>query len=144
MNFEKYFEDLSLTAPIRARVEEVLSQIRAVCPEEIVDILISEYVQQDGSQIHQSVWAFSKNLISEGGLLTGDSIRFDIVRLDRKVEQVIIDQRDFDWNAPAKVQSRLAVDVRFQLTGLVAHMQASGSNCEVLRDLIRKYLAARV
>jgi hypothetical protein len=144
MNFEKYFEDLSLTAPIRTRVEEVLGQIRAACPEEIVDILISEYVQQDGSHIHQSVWAFSKNLVSEGGLLTGDSIRFDIVRLDRKVEQVTIDQRDFDWNAPARVQSRLTVDVRFQLMGLAAHMQASGPNCEVLRDIVKKYLAAGV
>jgi len=141
MNVLEYYEFLSLTPPVRSRVEEVVSQIRALCQEDMSDIFISEYVQQDGSHIYGSVWTFSKTFVSEGLLLqAADSTRFDVVQVKGNVAQIVIEQRHFDWNAPAADSSRLTVEVRFRLTGLVGQMQATGRNCEVLRELVMKYL----
>ena len=50
MNETAYYQVLSLTQPVRTRIESILAQIRAMCPEELKDIFVSDLVQQDGTR----------------------------------------------------------------------------------------------
>jgi hypothetical protein len=140
MNETAYYQTLSLTQPLRTRIEEILAQIRAFCPEELKDIFVTDLVQQDGTRTYQSLWAFTDSLFMEAALAPEGMVRFDVVRHRNSVRRIEIVMKDFDWSSPATEVSRLTIEVSLT-ERVVAHFQAAGPNCEMLRHICVQYLS---
>jgi len=140
MNETAYYQLLSLTQPVRTRIESILAQIRAMCPEELKDIFVSDLVQQDGTRIYQSLWTFSDSFASEAFLAPDGVVSFDLVRHRANVTRIEIEMKDFGWDSPPTELSRLTINVSFT-EGIRAHLQAAGLNCEMLRHVCVQYLS---
>jgi hypothetical protein len=139
MNETAYYQILALTLPIRVRIEELLSQMRAFCPEEVKDFFVSDVVQQDGARSYLAIWAFSDSFIMEAPLTPEGVVRFDLVRHRGNVGQLDVSMKDFQWNSPPSEVSRLTVRARFD-NELETNLQAAGPNCEQLKQVCVQYL----
>ena len=137
--FDEYLKKVGITPALKTRVELARRVASRMCPEEIEDILVNEYVQDDGTRVYESIWFFSKGYCIEAhNFITESSI--DIVPI--RIKRVQVDFKDYSF-VKATEKSRLRVLVLFG-EGLEAEIKAAKENCDVLRDIILKYFRPRL
>lgn len=62
--FSKYLKSVGITtSELKKRVETVYTFCQSICPEEIKDILVEDYIKADGSREHEHLLFFSEKYI---------------------------------------------------------------------------------
>ncbi len=137
--FETYLVSLGMTRPLIGRVEQIYNFYNDnICPNQITDLFVSEYVNSDGVRDYETLTFFSALYVMEASQFVHED-SFDVTVLRNHVIYFVIRKQDYDYNI-ATDASRMSVfyTVRPQLS---AELKASRENCDRLRDIVRKYLA---
>jgi hypothetical protein len=134
--FVAYLDSLEATDQVLTRVETILNFYKDLCPEDILDIFISEYIKKDGNREYQSLWLFSKRFMMEAkNFLIQDD--FDIAPINNFVTYGDIQKNEYDFNTTSE-GSRLFF--KFSITDVVnGELKASKGNCNFLKAIILKY-----
>jgi len=140
MKLNGYLERMGITTDIlKERVSLAYGVASQICPEEIEEIFVSDYIKDDGTREYESVWFFSKGYCIEAqNFITENSI--DIVPI--KTNRLQIEIKDYDFKK-ATEKSRLRVLILLGET-LEGEIKAAKENCDVLRDIIIKYFKTRL
>ncbi|MFZ2411541.1 MAG: hypothetical protein WAW23_08220 [Candidatus Methanoperedens sp.] len=135
--FIKYLNTIGITTQVlHNRIEEIYEVCSEMCPDEIVDIFVDEYIKEDGSRDYEDLNFFSDTYqCGAKQFLTKDD--YGIARLKKKVLLSKIQMQNYDFKK-ATEKSRLYLEVKFE-GELLASFKASKENCDFLRDIILKY-----
>jgi hypothetical protein len=134
--FASYLGSLSATDQVMGRVELILNFYKTVCPEDILDIFISETIKGDGNREYLSLWLFSKKYAMEAkNFLIQDD--FDIMPINKLISYCGVQKTGYDLDSTSE-GSRLFVkiSVTHLLTG---ELRASKANCNFLKQIMLKY-----
>ncbi|MCL0066089.1 hypothetical protein M1N79_04350 [Dehalococcoidia bacterium] len=140
LEIDEYLRGIGITSEtLKSRVELARNLASQIFPEEIEEIFVSDYIKDDGSREHESVWFFSKsycaeapNFVSEHGI--------DIVPI--KTKRLEVNLRDYDFTK-ATEKSRFQLLVLLE-EGLLADLKASKDNCNHLKHITIKYFRSRL
>lgn len=135
LKLDEYLNRMGITTDIlKDRVKLAYSMASQMCPEEIEEVFVSDYIKDDGTREYDSVWFFSKGYCIEAhSFITENSI--DIVRI--KAKRIQVELKDYDFKK-ATEKSRLQVTILLEET-LEGKIKAAKENCDVLRDITIKY-----
>ena len=135
--FLQYLKRISLTDVLINRIEKIISSYLLLCPEEIVDIFVSEFIKEDGMREYESLWLFSEKYTMEAKqfIIQDD---FDITPLKKRVYYIGIKKQDYDFKEITD-KSRLTID--FTLEEMVqGDLKGSKENCEYLLKVFVKHI----
>ena len=136
--FIRYLESIGITEALRKRIETIYGFYREICPDEIKDIFVTDYINGDGSRKYENLWFFSEKCGMEATQFTiKDS--FDIVPVLKRVWHWRIEKQDYDFKK-ATEKSRLYLSFDIGSYAFGGELKASKENCDHLRDIILKYV----
>lgn len=135
--FIKYLDCISIANAFRNKIETIYKLCKELCPEEITDIFITDYIKEDGSREYENLWFFSdKHCMEAKQFRTRDD--FDIIHIKKRVTYWNIQKQNYDFkNATEK--SRLFLRVNFEF-GMSGEFKAAKENCDYLKKIILKYI----
>ena len=135
--FADYLKSIGMTKTNIERVETIHKFYKGICPDEITDVFVSEYLKEDGSREYENIWFFSQKYCMEAKLfLTKDD--FDITPIWKRIEYLRIEKQDYDFKK-AKDQSRLFLHFTLD-TKMTCDFKASKENCDNLRSMIVNFI----
>lgn len=131
--YYNYLDTLGISpGPVRDKVERVFQICKQICPDEICDMFITEYMQNEGGRIFENLFWISPSYLLEAKLfLHQDS--FDITPL-RDLHYFEIQAQDYDFQRGTD-KSRLTLHARFSDV-IVAQLRGSGTNCDQLNRIL--------
>ena len=139
--FMKYLENIDITKTLCKRIETIYEFFREICPDEITDIFINDYMKDDGSREYESAHFFSNKYYMEAKQFVAKD-NFDITPVRKRVVYWTIQKQDYDFKK-ATEKSRLYLGVDFD-TGIRGKCKAAKQNCDYLRDIIVKHVMANL
>jgi hypothetical protein len=138
----QYLADLGMGEALIERGLSVVDDLESLVSDPIEHVFVSEYRDDEGNRHYESLWLFTQNYMSEAQNFLTDAISFDLVPARLGIARIEVSRESFDL-ATASEQSRLSVNVSFSASshpGIMGTFKASASNCEVLTEIVRKYL----
>ena len=72
--FRTYLTSMNMTGALAARVTEVFKFCQQVCPENIEDMLVTEYVTKDKKREYESLICFSEKFAVEATNFVADEV----------------------------------------------------------------------
>lgn len=141
--FVEYLKMIGITAEeYLKRIETIMDVHSNICQEEIIDIFVDEYIKEDGTRDYTGISLFS-NKYDFGALqfLTEDHIVLTKRRED--VYAIAIKKKDYDFKK-ATENSRLNIDVRYDVGEMSATYRASKANCDCLKKIYFKYIVPNI
>lgn len=137
-SFDEYFDAIGASSALRERVLRITRQYGALGTDGFDGVFVSEYVDDSGDRIYESVWLFTDDTAMEARL-AGETEDMDQVRLRGNLERWQVSRRDYDFGTP-KDSSRLTASVSW-VGDVSGTLKATGANCEWLRRLIAERFA---
>jgi hypothetical protein len=141
--FVSYLKAIGMTDVLVKRVEEVYEFYRSVCPDEITDIFVTDFLKEDGNRDYENLWFFSQGYVMEAkNFVTKDE--FDMTPLLKSVFYWLVEKQDYNF-LKASEKSRLHIKVNFSVgLGMIGGLKASKENCDYLKDIFHKHLLANL
>lgn len=145
-DFEKYLTDIGIGEIIKAKIEFIYGYYeklaREMLKEEILDIFVGDYIQQDNTRVYEEVVFFSDNFMFTTSLFSKQD-NLDIYKLKNlNIRHIGIEYQDYDFQT-ANEKSRLFFKIHLDsLTGM--ENRASRENCDKLYSIYSKYLIPRL
>ena len=140
--FIEYLNTIGITTDaLHERIEQIYKDCLDICPEEVVDIFVEEYIKEDGSRELENVDFFSENYqFSANQFLTKDD--YNLVRLKKNFLLFRIQKQNYDFKkATQNSRLNLVVKIEGNLTG---ELKASKENCDFLKDIFFKYFRSNL
>jgi hypothetical protein len=139
--YKAYLDSIQISSPpLLEKVEECLRDIQHFCPEEIRDIHINDYVQEDGTHQYESVECFTDNFLG----CVSSFMQTPVVEIRPWPNDMALELRSTNYDfKKASDQSRLAVTIEFSTFGDWEY-KASGINCDHLRDMVLAHVSPRL
>lgn len=139
--FEEYLKSIGIaTETLLKRVETIYQFYSNICPEEIKDIFVTDYIKNDGTREYESLWFFSDNYCMEAKeFATADN--FDIM-LVKNIIRWEVKKQEYDFKK-AIDKSRIFLHVNISIA-LSADFKASKENCDFLREIFLKYVKPKI
>lgn len=137
-SYKSYLNDIGFVSDSFVnKIEPLYGIFSEMCPDEIKDIFITNYVKNDLTKQFQSLWFFSDEYCLEAKqFLT--KVDLDIVYLSKSINYWTIKLEDYDYKkASAKSKMILGVEL---LEGASLTFRAEGKNCDYLKKIINKYI----
>lgn len=136
-NMLAYLKELGTTQIEIDRVGEVLEGFRVLYLEPIDDIMVTDYVNEDGARILENLWFMSPSFLMEAKLFLSQD-DYDITPYKNIVKYIDVKKENFDLRK-ASAKSRMKV---FFLVGTHNNGELKGSqiNCEYMCRFVEKYL----
>ncbi len=132
----KYLKSLGMSIVLVKRATQSFEALSRIWPEEIVDIFVSEYVNEDGAREFEDLYFFTAcQVVQARGFALQDTFDADAVP---GLRNILIKRTDFDFGE-ATEKSRL--HVRYHTTmACHAELKASGENCITLTRILTERL----
>jgi len=139
--FKKYLESIGITEALSNRIETIYEFYREICPDEITNIFVTDYIKEDGTRENENLWFFSQKYAMEAKLFI-EKDDFDISPIRNRIYYWIVQKQNYDFKKAGE-KSRLYL--KFSLdTGVSGELKASKENCDYLRNIIREYIVANL
>ncbi len=139
--FIKYLDCIDITKALSGRIETIYKLCKQLCPEEIKDIFITDYIKEDGTRGYENLWFFSeKNCMEARNFRAVED--FDIIPIEKKVTYWNIKIHNYDFKK-ATDTSRLFLTIRFEID-MVGDFKAAKENCDYLKEIIFKYVMKNI
>ncbi len=135
--FSKYLDSIEAPQVVRGRVDQIHGFYQILCPEEITDLYISEYVEDSGRRQYESLWFFSSSYCMEA-LQFVSQVKLDMIGLHDSVYRWAATAAEYDFKK-ATSASRLSLDIEFG-GDLRGSLKASSENCDFLVGVLRQHL----
>jgi len=135
--YADYMQSLGITQTIKERVDQLHEVYRAVCPEDITGIVISDFITEEGLREYESLWFFSASYIMEAKLFVTED-NFDMTPLKNAVTYWKVKKQDYDLSHAGE-QSRLHLEIQL-MRGITGYLKASRENCDHLWSVFVEYI----
>ena len=136
-DFNQYLNILGIDSVlIRKRIEELIIMIKNLHSEEIIDIIIGEYINKEGESEIIGLGIYSENFVSIFGNFLHDN-EFTIYNHKKPLKSINITPKNYDFSE-ATQDSMLRVSLLFRMEEGFYGV-ASGINCDYLKKIIYKY-----
>jgi len=135
--FTHYLESIGIKA--RTHLDRIESSYRfylEMCPDEIMDIFVTDYIDSDGNRVYENLWFFSDRYIMDAKGFAAGVEDFVIAPIKGRVAHFKIIKQNYDFKE-ATDKSRLHLTF-YTDTKATATLKASKENCDALRDIIIK------
>ena len=137
--FIDYLESIDIKGGILLdRIESIYEFYNDMCPDEIEDIFVTDYIDSEGKREYENLWFFSDRYAMEAKGFAMGKDDFDIAPIKDRVEYYEIRKQDYDFKE-ATEKSRLHLKIKWD-TGIHGEFKAAKENCDVFRDIILKYV----
>lgn len=137
--FTDYLELISIKGgALLERIESIYEFYLEMCPDEIVDIFVTDYIDSEGKREYENLCFFSDGYIMEAKGFAMGKDDFDITPIKDRVKYYEIQKQDYDFKE-ATEKSRLALHFVLD-TEVHGKFKASKENCDALRDIILKHV----
>ena len=133
-----YLDTIDAAAVHQERAQRLLALYLRFPGVEPTGFFVSEYPEDDGTRVYESLWLFSENLAMEAQFPAPGEEHFDFVPLSNAVRHVIVEAKEYNL-AEASIASRMRVEAWFS-ENRMGELRASGRNCEALRAVLNDYL----
>jgi len=135
--FTKYLNDVGITKALHKRIETIYEFYSGICPDEIIDIFVTDYITKDKEREYESIWFFSEKYCMEAKqFIKNDD--FDITPMQNRIYYWNIKINDYDFK---KATEKSRLHLRFDMDTMIrAEFKAAKENCDYLRDIILKYI----
>jgi hypothetical protein len=140
--FEAYLNSVGIVGALMQRVDVILTFYERISPEEITDIVVSEYVKEDGSREYENLWFFSTESAMEAKAFIQQD-NFDMVSIRKRLAYWRIEKRDYDFQQ-ATDKSRMTVHFSTGPLDITGDLRASKENCDHLRDIFMNRILANM
>lgn len=138
--FIEYLKMIGITADkYLNRIETIMEVHSNICQEEIIDIYVDEYIEEDGTRNYDGITFFS-NEYDFGAVQFLTEDKFIITKRKKNVIAIKLKKKNYDLKK-ATENSRLNIEVRFDLSELYSIFKASKENCDNLMQMYFKYIA---
>jgi hypothetical protein len=138
--FKEYLTKIGITKPLCQRIDaifELAGIMYGAKVGDISDILVTDYIQADGSRVYAGVDFYFKDCVISSIDLTGD-LNFGIAKIRQNVVFIRVKAKDYDFKK-ATEKSRLYVTCTYTSPNL-SEFKAAKENCDYLKEIIRKYV----
>lgn len=137
----EYLKSIGISEIVNKRINELIEQVENLSKEKVVDILVTDYVNEDGMRIYENlrVWTDSFKIIIV------DFLTESKINLSPKNELLAVVQitaKDFDFLEPS-TNSRLYIAAKTYFDNNVP-LKGSGINCAKVMEMYHKYIAPYV
>jgi hypothetical protein len=137
--FMDYLESIGIKGGVLLdRLESIHEFYSKMCPDEIVDIFVTDYIDSDGKREYENLWFFSDRYVMEAKGFANGKDDFDITPIKGRVVHYVIRKQHYDFKE-ATEKSRLYLEFRLD-TEANGDLKAAKENCDVLRGIILKYV----
>ena len=133
-HFIEYLEGIGITKTFRKRIEEIYNFYVEICPDDIIDIFVTDYTMGDGSRKYENLWCFSPKNCMEAQLFI-ENDHFDIAPIENQIAHLEIQKENYDFKE-ANDKSKLYLSLNFSLSSLQCDFKASKENCTYLKNII--------
>ena len=137
MEFVDYYEEIGFSKIQIDKIYEINRYATLLCPEQIIDVFVNDYLQQDKTKAFDSAWFFAKGYVLEAKRFLEKEVDLDITPINKKVMYIGIKAKDYNFKK-ASDNSQIEVDV-IVLGDTICSYKATSSNCDYLMDIISKY-----
>jgi len=139
--FVNYLESIGITQALMPRIENVIEVLENLSGEKIIDIFISEYMEEDGTRIYEDFRSFSKSYHLGAIKFLHDFRYFIWNRHTKSIRNINWDVSNYDFKS-ASPDSRLNLACYFSegSPAIPAILKASQNNCDKLFALYKEYL----
>ena len=135
--FIKYLESIGITKALQERIETIYECCKELCSNELNDIFVTDYLQEDGTREYENLWFFSDKYCMEAkNFITVDD--FDISPIKKRINYWTIQKQNYDFKkatGKSYLYLRVSCDVKVQLI-----LKAANNNCDYLKEIILKYV----
>jgi hypothetical protein len=142
--FIEYLETLGMKKPLLDRAQSIFEFYRSLGAGDIIDIFVSEYVNEEGVRTFESLWLFTAKASMEAKNFPSQD-HFDYTPLPESTIYWELKKRDFQ-PPESNEKSRLTIDLVFRGSGaasVTGTLKSSGTNCETLFAIFKKYFAIK-
>lgn len=137
LNMGAYLEDIEMPMTFREKVFSIYEFYHKICPEEITDVFVSEYLNEDGTRQYENLWFFSENYCMEAKqFITKDD--FDLIPTKGRLGYFQIQKEEYNFQKATK-ESKLFLFVSLEV-GVTCSLKASKENCDYLKKISLKHL----
>ena len=132
----EYLVEIGIKKIIKERIEEIYQFYLELCPEEIDDLFVTDYIKEDDSRVYEKLTFYSKNYV-----LTAHDFQYNdafsvINRNTRKPYGFTIKKKDYDFKK-ATTKSRMTITIGY-INKYVTILKASKENCDYLKRIFEK------
>jgi hypothetical protein len=138
--FKEYLTKIGITDPLCQRIDalfEIAGVMYGAQVGDTTDILVTDYIQADGSRVYAGIDFYFKDYVISSMDLTGDVV-LNIGRIRKNVVFIQTKAKDYDFKK-ATEKSRLYVTCHYTSANS-SDFKASKENCDYLKEIIRKYV----
>ena len=142
--FVNYLDAMGLVGlggAMRGRVMQIYEFYEKIFKGEIEDIFVNDYATEDGSQEFTNLWFFTRTVCMEAKQFTMKD-DFDAMPTDH-IAYWKITKKNYDFEK-ATMASRIKLTFSTNITPWEGTLQASGKNCDYLRDIALKHILKNV
>ncbi len=137
--FMDYLESIGIKGGVLIdRIESIHEFYLKMCPDEIVDIFVTDYIDSDGKREYENLWFFSDRYVMEAKGFAAGKEDFEIAPIKGRVAYCGIKKQDYDFKE-ATEKSRLYLVIKLDII-VDGDLKAAKENCDALRDIILKYV----
>ena len=137
--FIEYLESIGIKAgSLLGRIESIYEFYLEMCPDEIVDIFVTDYIDSEGKREYGELLFFSDRYVMEAKGFAEGKDDFDIAPIKGGVQYYEIRKQEYDFKE-ATDESRLHFLFKLDI-GVSGEFKASKENCDVLRDIILRHM----
>jgi hypothetical protein len=135
--FDQYLKKIGISELFYERSERVVEGVAKFMGEGILDIFVSDYIDNEGKRHYEDLLLFTENIIVEAKqFLTQDHYFINNVK-ECPVTGIDFSAQEYDFER-ATTKSRISVRV-FCGTFLNIPMKAAQENCDYLNAIFKKY-----
>jgi hypothetical protein len=138
---EKYLKSIRMFANVDVkRVKELFNTGKILCPEDLRDIFISNYKENDGKDQFKDFWLFSDNYVIEvQNLITETMPELDMTIISKNIQNVSIKVDNFDLSQKATDVSKIRMEF-YTYSDFSVDQIATGSNCDKVMYIFNTYV----
>jgi hypothetical protein len=138
--FKIYLKKIGVSGPFLARAEYVADFFNSLFPHKVLDIHISEYINEEGTRQYENMWLFTSEFcLKAKNFLTEE--RFDATPINKRVMYWEITKKDYLFGEANRF-SRMTLEFSMTPSGLSGSIKASRENCDNLLNIFKKYIMA--
>lgn len=139
----EYLHEIDLAVAYE-RVKRLYEIAAVFCPEDILDVFISDYTSEEtGRRNYESLWFFSERYVMEAKEFIDESKDdVDIAPIGRIINYLQIIKEEFDLSS-ATESSKLYVFFRTN-EGITGRMKAEKKNCVKLIGILNGFIKPNI
>lgn len=135
--FQEYLLDIGVNGVFMERTKLVYSFFDNIYKDGIVDIFVSDYLNEDGNKVYDNMWIFTDQNIHEAkDFLT--TFKYDAAVYKNKIKYWEVSASNYSFNNITNPDSRFSLDVSL-FDNITCKLKSSSNNCKYLNLIFNKY-----